>query len=130
MVVHVIIGIILNKNNDILIAQRLSHQEKAGYWEFPGGKVEKNESAFNALQRELKEELNIEVITANAWMQTEHHYSHQSVLLDTWLVTEFAGDPVGAEGQPIRWISSYQLSEFQFPEGNRDIVEKLQAHLK
>jgi 8-oxo-dGTP diphosphatase len=123
--VHVVVGIILNAEKEVLIAQRLPHQEKGGMWEFPGGKVEKDESAFDALKRELQEEIGIETINAEPWTQVEYHYPHKSVLLDTWLVTEFNGTPVGAEGQPVRWSSAINLSELEFPEGNRPIILKL-----
>ena len=125
--VHVVIGIILNAEQQVLIAQRLPHQEKGGMWEFPGGKVEANETAFEALQRELKEEIGIEVIEAEAWTKVTYHYPHKSVLLDTWMVKKFIGTPVGAEGQPIRWKAISELGELEFPEGNRLIIEKLLA---
>ena len=123
--VHVVVGIILNAERKILIAQRLAHQEKGGCWEFPGGKVEENESAFLALQRELNEELKIQVQSATPWLQVTYDYPHKSVLLDTWLVSQFDGDPIGAEGQPVRWVSFDELAQFEFPEGNRKIIDKL-----
>lgn len=123
--IHVVIGIIINPQHEIFIAQRLAHQEKGGCWEFPGGKVEASESALQALQRELQEELGIQVIQAQPWMQVEYHYPHKSVLLDAWKVTEFAGIPIGAEGQPVRWCRLDELTSLEFPEGNKKIIEKL-----
>ncbi len=125
-----VIAIIFNANQQILIAQRQSHQEKGGAWEFPGGKVEVNESAFAALQRELREEIGIEVSKAEPWTQVEYHYPHKSVLLDTWLVKEFSGTPRGAEGQPIDWIAVADLTKREFPEGNKLVIEKLLAESK
>lgn len=127
--VHVVIGIILNSHREVLIAQRLAHQEKGGLWEFPGGKVEANETAFQALQREFKEEIGIEIITAEPWAKVEYHYPHKSVLLDTWMVNQFNGTPQGAEGQLVEWGSSKTLLEREFPEGNREIIKKLLAFL-
>lgn len=126
--IHVVIAIIVNAEEKVLIAQRQPHQEKGGAWEFPGGKVEKNESAFAALKRELQEEIGIDVITAEPWMQVEYHYPHKSVLLDTWNVTQFAGKPIGAEGQPIIWCALQELSNYEFPEGNYAIIQKLLEH--
>jgi 8-oxo-dGTP diphosphatase len=123
--VHVVVGIVLNAEQQVLIAQRLPHQEKGGMWEFPGGKVELEESAFDALKRELKEEVGIEIIDAEPWTQVEYHYPHKSVLLDTWMITEFNGIPVGAEGQPVKWGSTLDLTQLEFPEGNRPIIKKL-----
>jgi 8-oxo-dGTP diphosphatase len=127
---HVVIGIILNQEKQILISQRLAHQEKAGCWEFPGGKVELHEAAFQALQRELKEELAIQVLEAEKWMEVQYHYPHKSVLLDTWIIKKFTGDPQGAEGQPVKWCSALELSQLSFPEGNAAIIENLPDYLQ
>ena len=123
--IHVVIAIIFNSDQEILIAQRQSHQEKGGAWEFPGGKVEANETAFAALQRELHEELDIMVAKAEPWTQVEYHYPHKSVLLDTWLVQEFSGTPRGAEGQPVEWVPIAELMLREFPEGNKLVIDKL-----
>jgi 8-oxo-dGTP diphosphatase len=129
MVQHVVIGIILNAEQEVLIAQRAAHQEKPGFWEFPGGKVEENETPFEALQREFKEEINISVTVADPWMKVTYEYPHKSVLLDVWMITEFTGKPMGAEGQPIRWVKKAALTELEFPEGNRPVIKKLIAIL-
>jgi 8-oxo-dGTP diphosphatase len=122
-IVHVVIGIILNENREVLIAQRLSHQEKGGMWEFPG------ETPFKALQREFQEEIGIQVVSANAWMQVEYHYPHKSVLLDAWMIDHFTGEPHGAEGQPVEWGSVAVLKEREFPEGNKKIIQRLLDYL-
>ncbi len=122
---HVAVGIIRNAAGEILISQRPDNKYKGGLWEFPGGKVEASESVYEALKRELKEELNIDIVAAQSWLQFQYDYTDRIVLLDTWNVTEFSGIPEGAEGQLIRWVSSSQLSQFEFPEGNRFILEKL-----
>ena len=96
-------------------------------WEFPGGKVESDETAFQALQRELMEEIGIQIEEAEPWAQVEYHYPHKSVLLDTWKVVKFSGDPIGAEGQPITWCALSELSQFEFPEGNYKIIQQLMA---
>jgi 8-oxo-dGTP diphosphatase len=123
--VHVVIGIILNPDNKVLIAQRLPHQEKGGAWEFPGGKVEAGELPFAALQREFMEEIGIEIVSADPWMQIEYHYPHKTVFLDTWLIKHYLGTPSGQEGQPIDWGTALDLQQREFPEGNKQIIEKL-----
>lgn len=122
---HVAVGILRNTHGEVLIAQRPKNTYKGGLWEFPGGKVEAGESAFQALQRELEEELSIKVISADSWLTFQHDYSDRVVLLDTWHVTAFSGTPEGAEGQLIRWVFPHHFNQFQFPEGNRFILEKL-----
>lgn len=124
--VHVVVGIIL-KNNQVLIALRPPHKPYPGLWEFPGGKVEQGETPFQALQREFQEELNLNIITAEAWLKFPHVYSDRTVLLDTWLITEFSGEPHGAENQIIRWVPIQELQHYQFPEGNKKILEELKS---
>jgi 8-oxo-dGTP diphosphatase len=123
--IHVVIGIIIDENQKILIAQRLSHQEKGGLWEFPGGKVEANESSYDALRREFKEEIGIDITAANLWMQVTHDYPTKSVDLDVWMITQYAGVPKGAEGQPILWITRSELINYEFPEGNRLVIKRM-----
>jgi 8-oxo-dGTP diphosphatase len=125
--VHVVIAIILNAEGQVLIAQRSFHQEKGGMWEFPGGKVEINESGYDALVRELQEEIGIQITAADPWMKVEYDYPHKSVLLDTWMVRHYEGMPIGAEGQPIAWCALEDLKNYQFPEGNLAIIQKLMA---
>jgi 8-oxo-dGTP diphosphatase len=122
---HVVIGIIIDKNQKILIAQRLSHQEKGGLWEFPGGKVEANEVSYAALQREFQEEIGIDVTSATLWMQVTHEYPTKTVALDVWMITEYLGVPSGAEGQPILWITRQELINYEFPEGNRLVIKRM-----
>jgi len=122
---HVAVGIIRNATGDILIAQRPQHKYKGGLWEFPGGKIEANETVFEALQRELQEELDITVLSAEPWLKFQHDYTDRIVMLDVWTVTDFSGEPRGKENQPIRWISPHDFYHFEFPAGNRVILEKL-----
>ncbi len=122
---HVAVGIIRNALGEILIAQRPKDKYKGGLWEFPGGKIEPEETIFQALQRELKEELGILVLAANPWLQFQHDYTDRIVLLDVWNVIQFSGEPNGKEGQPIQWVNHQQLHQFEFPAGNQVILEKL-----
>jgi 8-oxo-dGTP diphosphatase len=71
-----------------------------GLWEFPGGKVEAEESVETALGRELHEELGIVVDVARPLIKVQHDYPDKQVLLDVWEVSAFTGEPHGAEGQP------------------------------
>jgi 8-oxo-dGTP diphosphatase len=122
---HVAIGILFNSHRQVLIAQRPEGKYQSGLWEFPGGKVEKNETVFQALQRELQEEIGVQVITAEPFLQVEHDYGDRLVLLDAWQVTDFTGEPTGRENQPVRWIMLDELKNFPFPTGNQKIIEKL-----
>jgi 8-oxo-dGTP diphosphatase len=104
---------------------------QGGLWEFPGGKVSADESVDQALKRELFEELNITVVKAQPLMKVQHKYSDKQVFLDIWTVTQFSGDAQGAEGQQIQWVELSELfspdSEYQFPQANQAILDKLKS---
>ena len=125
--IHVAVGIVFHACGDVLIAQRPLQKSHSGSWEFPGGKVEENESVFQALQRELLEEVGIQVITAEAWLQLDYIYSDRHVFLHVWRVTEFSGEPMGLENQLVQWVSLNQLNQFQFLSANYPILERILA---
>ena len=120
--IHVVVGLLFNAQGDILVAQRDQHKFQGGRWEFPGGKLEENESAFAALQRELKEEIGIHVTEATSWQQFQHTYPERTILLDVWRVTHFQGVPHGNEGQLIQWVSRDKLATLDIPDANREII--------
>ena len=124
--VHVAVALIVNKNNEVLIALRPEHVHQGGLWEFPGGKVEANESVYDALLRESKEELNIHIEHAEPYLQIRHDYTDKSVLLDVWKVKQFSGEPHGVEGQIVKWHPVRDLNPECFPEANMSIVHSLQ----
>eukprot|EP01137_Pigoraptor_chileana_P016793 Opistho-2@73895 len=98
--VHVAAAVIRDDSGKILIARRADTQHQGGLWEFPGGKVEADESVECALARELQEELGIVVGAARPLIKVRHDYPDKQVLLDVWEVSSFSGEPHGAEGQP------------------------------
>jgi len=124
---QVAVGMIPNREGEILIARRTSAQYKSGLWEFPGGKVEQGENVFQALLRELREEIGIRVISAEHWCRLGHDYGDRVVLLDAWVVMQYEGEPHGAENQPVKWVLPEMLSEHVFPEGNRRLLARWQA---
>jgi 8-oxo-dGTP diphosphatase len=84
---------------DYLLAQRPEGKAYAGYWEFPGGKVEPGETHHDAIKREIAEELGIEILKATPWLVRRHVYEHASVELHFFRVTEWRGEPRGLENQ-------------------------------
>lgn len=121
-VVHVAVGVILDKSGNILIAKRPDKTHQGGLWEFPGGKVERGETLFEALKRELYEELAIEITTTEPLIKIRHDYGDKIVLLDVHKVTDFSGNPHGNEGQPVVWVAPEFLHEYEFPAANRPII--------
>jgi len=124
--VHVAVAAISNECGEVLIARRPEHVHQGGLWEFPGGKLEAGESVSEALRRELAEEIGIIARSARPLLRLHYDYPDKSVLLDVWLVSQFSGSPHGREGQPVRWVPSHELGEYDFPSANRPIVTALQ----
>jgi 8-oxo-dGTP diphosphatase len=122
---HVVVAVIRDKNNQILIAQRAIKKHQGGKWEFPGGKVEKDESAQQTLTRELDEELGIQISLISSLIQIHHDYSDFVVFLDVYEVREWQGKAYGKEGQPIRWVDIETLQHYAFPVANESILEAL-----
>ncbi|MBB1517800.1 Nudix family hydrolase [Aquipseudomonas guryensis] len=120
--VHVAAAVIRGADARVLIAKRAADQHQGGLWEFPGGKVEEGEAVEAALSRELQEELGIRVETARPLIQVQHDYPDKQVLLDVWEVSAFTGEPHGAEGQPLAWVSARELLDYEFPAANQPIV--------
>lgn len=126
--VHAVAGILM-RNNKILIAERPVGKPYAGYWEFPGGKVEKNETSYQALQRELHEELAIDLLAAKQLLTHTHTYPDKTVNLDVWLVENFRGEPHPKEQQILQWTSLGELTTFHLLEGNWAMVDKIKQLL-
>ena len=121
-VLDVAAGVILNESGQILIAQRPDHLHQGGLWEFPGGKLEARETPRQALDRELQEELDIQVESASPLMTLRHDYPDRRVRLHVWRVERFSGAPQGLQGQPITWVSKSDLPGYEFPAANGPIV--------
>ncbi len=119
---HIATAAILNNTGEVLLSLRPAHLHQGGLWEFPGGKLEPGEDVVQALRRELKEELGIEIQTARPLIKTEYAYPDKTVLLDVWLVSSFNGIPAGLEGQEIRWVAIESLRDYQFPAADEPII--------
>lgn len=124
-IVHVAVGLIVNAEGEVLISYRHPDSHQGSLWEFPGGKVEAEETVFDSLKREFMEELGVSIRTAFPVRKISHAYSDKNVLLDIWRIDEFDGTPSGLEGQEIQWRTISQLRESEFPKANGPIIELL-----
>lgn len=128
-VLHIAVGVITQITADgqtrVCISQRRAGKPGAGQWEFPGGKLDRGETVQAALVRELNEELGITVERAEPLIQITHAYSDRAVLLDTWWVREFSGEPRGVEGQAVRWVEQSQLGLAGLLEADAPIVSAI-----
>ena len=123
----VAVGVVADSQGRLLIGKRPQGKAYAGKWEFPGGKVELGETLFEALVREFREELNLQVEAAHALFSCVHAYPDREVELHFWQVTDYRGEPRGVEGQNLRWVHSDDLASVNFLEGNRALLEKICA---
>lgn len=96
-------AVIVRGDGDVLLAQRPPGRAYAGYWEFPGGKLEPGETPAHALSRELHEELGIDVRAASPWLVQEFVYPHAHVELHFFRVRAWDGELVGRDGQAFAW---------------------------
>ena len=108
--IDVAVGILMKPNGDVLLGQRPEGKPYAGYWEFPGGKVDAGESILDALKREFMEELGIEIITAEAWCGVQHVYEHAHVRLHFYISHAWRGEPQSLENQAFAWQGSVGVS--------------------
>jgi len=120
--IDVAVGVIQRADGQVLLTQRQGNQDFAGSWEFPGGKFESGETAQTALSRELQEELAITPIESSHLITIPWRYAHKAVRLHVWRVTQWRGEPVAQESQPMRWFSLSELSSLPFPPANKGIV--------
>lgn len=104
--IDVAVGILMKPNGDVLLGQRPVGKPYAGYWEFPGGKVEAGESILDALKREFVEELGIQIVSARPWCGVEHVYQHAHVRLHFYISREWCGEPQSLEEQAFAWQGS------------------------
>lgn len=121
--VHVAAAAIVSRDSrKVLIARRPSNVDQGGLWEFPGGKLAPYETGFEALKRELHEELGVEIQRAQPLIRVHHEYPDKHILLDVWQVLDFAGEPFGREGQAVRWVPMDELFNYPFPAANLPIL--------
>ena len=124
--VEVVAAIIERPDGRFLLAQRPAGKVYAGYWEFPGGKVEPGEQLAAALARELHEELGIEVEIADPWIVRIYTYPHAKVRLNFFRVRAWHGDPHGKEQQQLAWQHASALDVAPLLPANAPVLRALQ----
>jgi len=124
--VEVVAAVIERPDGRFLLAQRPAGKVYAGYWEFPGGKVEPGEPLQAALARELHEELGIEVERAYPWIVQVYAYPHARVRLNFFRVRAWRGEPHGREAQQLAWQQVSALSVAPLLPANAPVLRALQ----
>ncbi len=122
--IDVVAGVIC-RDGLLLITQRRAHDTLAGYWEFPGGKVEQDEDLPTALRRELLEELGVEAEIGAELHRVVHPYPDRDVRLYFFEAILLRGEPRPIEAADLHWVRPGELLNYRFPEADRPLIESL-----
>lgn len=120
------VAVIWNDQRQILIDRRRQEGLLGGLWEFPGGKIEPQETVEDCIRREIQEELGIEVAVGEQLIAVDHAYSHFKVTLNVHHCQHISGEPQPLECDEVRWISLEEIDDYPFPQGNVKIIAALQ----
>ena len=120
-----VVAAIIIKNGKYFIAQRNKHKHMGLSWEFPGGKVENGETFEIALQREIKEELNIEINIKNKLGEENYQDDKINVKLHYFICSHFNGEIILSEHENSAWITKNEFKNYNFAEGDSDIIKLL-----
>ena len=118
-------GILCDNADRVLITERLCTGPFNGLWEFPGGKISAGETAQEALVRELAEEIDIEVTQCSSFMHLRHAYDDRIVTIEFFLVSDWNRDPIGREGQALRWVVKDALDAAELLPADVPVIEAL-----
>ncbi len=122
---RVVAGIVW-RGDRYLAVKRPEGKHMAGYWEFPGGKIEAGETPKQALARELREELGICVAASRPWRESVHHYPDLHVRVFFYMVSVFQGEPLPREGQSMTWVTPAE-NALPFLPADLGVVAELAA---
>ena len=124
--IHVAAGILCDADGCVLLTERVGDVAFAGQWEFPGGKIDSGETSEMALQRELREELGIEIAAGQLFQNVQHDYPDRQVNIDFFLVTQWTGKPSGLQGQKLKWLRIELLDEQSVLAADVPVIVALQ----
>ncbi|OKH15154.1 8-oxo-dGTP diphosphatase MutT [[Limnothrix rosea] IAM M-220] len=117
------VAVIRNAAGEILIDRRLDRGDMAGLWEFPGGKIEADETVEACIAREIKEEIALDVKVGDRLILIEHEYPKFKVSLHVHWCDYLGGEPKAIECQEIKWVKPQNLGAYEFPEANQAIID-------
>lgn len=124
MTVLVVAAAVIEEDDRFLITRRQRGVHLEGFWEFPGGKCETGETLDACLARELREELDVDVVVDTELLVTRHDYPERSVELH-FIRCRLLGSPRPLLGQEMRWVSRQELSALPFPPADEELVALL-----
>ncbi|TRV42800.1 MAG: 8-oxo-dGTP diphosphatase MutT [Microcystis panniformis Mp_MB_F_20051200_S9] len=119
------VAVIRDDRDLILIDRRLAKGLLGGFWEFPGGKIEGNETVQECIKREILEEIGIEIAVDSHLITIDHTYSHFRVNLQVYNCRYLSGQARAIECEEIRWVTIEELDNYTFPAANQEIIRAL-----
>jgi 8-oxo-dGTP diphosphatase len=122
-----VVAAVIRRANKILITRRFNDVHLAGYWEFPGGKVEAHETLTAALEREIREELGITIRVDDEYFTVTHTYPSRTVRLHFFNCSVLQGEPKTLEVADLRWVDTAELEQFQFPSADEELIKRLRG---
>ena len=123
--IEVAAAALIRPDGQFLLTSRPEGKPYAGYWEFPGGKIEKDESVLQALERELQEELGIRIEQTSPWITQIYAYQHATVRLHFYRVYTWHGNPTGCENQQLSWQVPDNITVSPLLPANQPIIRNL-----
>lgn len=120
-----VVAALLEQGGRFLICQRPSHKAQGDLWEFAGGKIEPGETPQQALERECREELAVEIQAGELFMEVVHEYDDRIVRLLVLRAVLKSGEPIALEHQAMAWVTPQQMMEYDFCPADLPILERL-----
>ncbi|SHI03683.1 8-oxo-dGTP diphosphatase MutT [Clostridium grantii] len=121
---------IIIKNNLILIAQRGQNEKLAGKWEFPGGKIEADETPQKCLKREIQEELDLEIQVGKFFDESIYTYPNGEIKLLAYFAEIVNGDIKLSVHDEVKWVSINEIESFDFAPADIPLVQKLKGEVQ
>ena len=120
-----VVTALIRKGDKILVGQRPAGHSLAGQWEFPGGKIERNESPEQALARELQEELAIEADIGTLKLASTHNYGDTGIVILFYEVLFWKGEAKAVHHMELRWVHPPELKSLPIPDANKKILDRI-----
>ncbi|MFA9476925.1 8-oxo-dGTP diphosphatase MutT [Phycisphaerales bacterium AB-hyl4] len=131
--IEVAVGVLAERGADgvwqVLIARRPHDGVLGGYWEFPGGKCEADETLRQCVVREFEEELALQVAVTQTLTHIEHSYDHGYIRLHAYLCEHVAGEPKAIAVTEFRWVNVDTLPTYRFPPANDALLDRIRVVL-